>query len=173
MTRSPRNPHLQMTWHEFCSWVVAQGVPAQNECIDWPYGGDKRGYGQVSFSAAGGDRRRFHTHRIAYAAAYGLSINELSEVPIVMHSCDNPACINARHLSAATHTENMADCYRKGRMISGGTPVRTILSDDDIRAIRARRAAGEPLASIADAFDIDFRSVGNIAKRKRWAQVED
>ena len=34
---------------------------------------------------------------------------------VVMHSCDNPGCINPQHLSVGTQSDNMKDCAAKGR----------------------------------------------------------
>jgi len=34
---------------------------------------------------------------------------------VVMHHCDNPACVNPKHLSVATQRENAQDCSNKGR----------------------------------------------------------
>ena len=33
----------------------------------------------------------------------------------LMHSCDNPLCINPNHLRPGTHAENIAEAYAKGR----------------------------------------------------------
>lgn len=33
----------------------------------------------------------------------------------VLHKCDNPPCIRASHLFLGTQSENLLDCYRKGR----------------------------------------------------------
>src|SRR5262245_36647112 len=50
-------------------------------------------------------------HRVAWQKAYGPIPSGLE----VMHSCDNPACINLNHLVLGTHAANMADMRAKGR----------------------------------------------------------
>lgn len=50
--------------------------------------------------------------RIMAEVKYG---KELNSSDIVMHSCDNPACVNPEHLSIGTHKENVLDKVFKGR----------------------------------------------------------
>lgn len=50
-------------------------------------------------------------HRVAYQERFG-------EVPpglVVMHTCDNPGCINTDHLVLGTQADNMTDKASKGR----------------------------------------------------------
>lgn len=34
---------------------------------------------------------------------------------VIMHSCDNPKCVNPAHLSQATNSDNIKDMHRKDR----------------------------------------------------------
>lgn len=48
-------------------------------------------------------------HRIAFFEVHGYWPD------VVMHTCDNPRCININHLIAGTNRENIKDRRRKGR----------------------------------------------------------
>ena len=77
-------------------------------CWIWTGGIDKDGYGR-GFRAEGS--RKPGAHCFAYERTYGA-------IPLglfVLHSCDNPRCVNPEHLSLGTHADNMADMMRKGR----------------------------------------------------------
>lgn len=59
---------------------------------------------------------RVLNHRIgAHKAAYYLTHDEPLNGRVVMHICDNPACVRPDHLRAGTHSENTRDSIAKGR----------------------------------------------------------
>ena len=61
---------------------------------------------------------------------------------VVMHTCDNPACINIEHLQPGTHVLNNQDRMQKGRngRIDGQRNGRSKVSDDQAEEIRHRYA---------------------------------
>lgn len=75
-------------------------------CWPWTRGVNSAGYGKLKF------RCRWHyAHRVSYAIHHGPIPSGLC----VMHKCDNPICVNPKHLKAGTIADNNRDMYAKGR----------------------------------------------------------
>lgn len=72
-------------------------------------------YGAFNAPKEDGSKKLWLAHRFSYSIHKG----DIPEGKIVMHSCDNPRCVNPDHLSAGTMKENMDDCIKKGRRASG------------------------------------------------------
>lgn len=72
---------------------------------------NKLGYVQLQFSL---NKVKFCIE--AHRAAYMIHNNvQLTKDDIVMHSCDNPGCVNIKHLSVGTHNDNVQDRVSKNR----------------------------------------------------------
>lgn len=86
------------------------------ECWEFDGARDKDGYGFIRIN--GWNNRRAHRVTFAWANGYwrrnGGDIG-LPEGMIVMHTCDNPPCVNPRHLKLGTTADNMAEKVRKNR----------------------------------------------------------
>lgn len=81
-----------------------------DECWPWTASTDRYGYGQFHV-----DGRSLRAHRVSYELANGA----IPEGRLVMHTCDNPPCVNPAHLVLGTAAENMQDKVRKGRQSNG------------------------------------------------------
>jgi hypothetical protein len=55
----------------------------------------------------------------AHRVAYQLWVGKISKDLCICHRCDNPSCINPKHLFLGTHQDNTADKIKKGRQAKG------------------------------------------------------
>ncbi len=117
-----------------------------DDCWEWTGSKRANGYGQFNIQ-----RYPFKVHRVSFVMAFGW------EPPSVLHKCDNPPCVNPRHLFGGTQAENMADCAAKGRY------ARQI--PESVRAtVRCLYEIGMAQRAIARQVGIDRRTVGRIVK---------
>lgn len=77
----------------------------ESGCWLWT-GGLSKGYGNIM------DGTRC---RLAHRVSYELFVGEIPKGKQVLHRCDVPCCINPRHLFLGTRSDNMRDCFQKGR----------------------------------------------------------
>lgn len=139
-----------------------------DECVIWPFSKDKDGYGRLRMN---GERR---AHRGIYKAAKG----EIPNGCELMHVCDTPSCVNPHHLRPGTHKQNMLDMRAKGRAASiqidnrGEAHPKTLLKNDDIRAIRADYARNRTNQGVlAERYRISRQAVSDIVRRVTWKHV--
>jgi len=56
----------------------------------------------------------------AHRYSYRLHNGEIAKGNVILHSCDNPSCVNPAHLCQGTQLENQQDCKAKGRLGNRG-----------------------------------------------------
>lgn len=109
MTTSPKNrgpvprPVEQRFWEK---------VEKGEGCWRWIGKKNKNGYGLfVVFH--NGSARGTGAHRMAYYLTNG----PIELGMYVLHSCDNPSCVNPAHLSLGTQFANMQQASARGRLV--------------------------------------------------------
>src|SRR5690606_10401012 len=90
-------------------WAKVDKSGGDDACWIWKGGTNKRGYGRFRST------KIIPAHKFSYELAFGTIRSDL----FVLHKCDNPRCVNPRHLFTGTHLDNMEDRQKKGRTISG------------------------------------------------------
>lgn len=140
---------------------VDRGAP--DDCWNWRIKGAKYGL----FAHPGGYREGAHR------ASYRINIGHIPTGMLVMHSCDNPRCVNPAHLSIGTPKENMTDMARKGRRVSGalrGTDCSfSRLDAEAVRYIRANPDAS--LKSLGERFGVEPNTVRAVRIGKTWRHI--
>ena len=88
-----------------------------DQCWLWK-GGSANGYGQLA-GKHNGEYKSFLAHRFSYELHYG----PIPSGKLIRHHCDNPVCVNPRHLAVGTHADNVADMVTRGRARGRGSAV--------------------------------------------------
>ena len=142
----------------FCGKVE---IGRLNECWEWQAQINTYGYGVVRAD----NQKAQGAHREAYRLHYG---DEIPEGMLIMHSCDNPACVNPLHLSIGTHKDNKADSCQKGRHTFGNSHGNRKLNEDQAKQIIADP---RPKEEIAAEYGVTVRTVYYIKSGKLWRHL--
>ena len=98
-------------YRRFIAKVDSSGGP--DACHLWTASKTPQGYGHFVVSAS----NRTYAHRWILGYLRGAPLEKREHV---LHDCDNPSCVNPRHLRVGDHTQNMRDCADRGRIYKAG-----------------------------------------------------
>lgn len=90
---------------------------------------------------------------------------------MVLHSCDNPCCVNPKHLRVGDAFDNMADMRERDRSMFGARNVNAKLDDDKVRSICDALRRGERMRTISARFGVDLTAIAAIRQGKTWTRV--
>ena len=126
-------------------------------CWNWN-GHLVKGYGKIRINY-----RRYPVHRVAYEIVNGKTPDGL----LVLHRCDNPACVNPSHLFLGTYLDNSLDCLSKGRRntCEKERHWNCRLTEKQVSEIRQSNQA---IRIIASQFGISTSHVRSIKSGFRW-----
>ena len=148
-------------------------VRGDDECWVWTGATARRGYG--AFAPRKG--------KLMVASRFSWEMHKAEQIPDglwVLHHCDNPPCVNPKHLYLGTRQENMDDMVRRrrhwahrGELITQGVKNgRAKLTDRDIVEIREIYALGNvSQPELGRRYGVVHASIGNIVRRDSWRHV--
>lgn len=114
-----------------------------------------------------------HVKIFAHRLSYSLFVNTVIPAGLhVLHSCDNPACVNPNHLRAGTRNDNMTDMVLRGRSLKGERHNISKLKEDNIIEIRYLAKSGMNSPEIAKMFNVSESNIRHIANRHTWKHVK-
>jgi hypothetical protein len=125
-------------------------------CTSHAVGSD--GYPMLSFRG-----KRKHIHRVIYMEAHG----EVPPEVVIRHTCDQPLCINLKHLIPGSMWDNAQDRKLRNR---DNPPIgeRSGTSKLTLEQVRDIRASTEVQHRIALRYGITQSQVSRIKAGKRW-----
>lgn len=139
-----------------------------NDCIKTLQPINSAGYGQEYYDGA-----LRGAHRVAYCRANKISIDSIKGKTI-LHTCDNPTCVNPEHLVLGTQTDNMRDKVAKGRAnaAKGEAIPNSVLTPAIVLELRAKAAKGiYSYRELGEMFNISRGTAYNAVTKKLWRHV--
>lgn len=93
----------------------------------------------------------------------------------VLHTCDNPKCVNPSHLYLGTAKDNAIDRRDRGRQKLppqiGSKNGYAKLTEEDVKIIRTLRP-GLTFREIGERFGVTSSTIEHVVRRRKWKHVE-
>jgi len=149
---------LQVRFHE--KWEVDD-----TGCWIWTAAKAGRGYGIIKIP---GSREYYYAHRLSYQIHYGVDPGE----KLVLHTCDNPACVKPTHLFLGTHSDNAQDMKSKDRHLRGARNKMAKLTDEKVRHLRKLHEMGVSQNELGRVYGVSQGVVYKIVHGQTWTHAE-
>jgi hypothetical protein len=133
-------------------------------CWYWLGADNPEGYGGLYLNG-----RKIGAHRAAFILYKGY----IPKGMYVLHSCDNPRCVNPDHLRLGTAHDNNMDQVERNRTTYGEKARSVKLTPMQVQVVRECAAAGYSQASIARYFKLSYGATNQIVQRKTWKRVQN
>jgi hypothetical protein len=158
------NPkHLVIATPEFRFWSKVV-VGNKDDCWPWTASLFHDGYGEFGLNG-----KVVRAHRYSYELAHG----QIPDNQLVLHSCDNPPCVNPNHLFLGDDLVNSHDMFSKGRekRLPGILNGNSVLDDATVIEIRHLSDSGMKGTEIASIIGVHKNTVYNVLNNKYWKHV--
>ncbi len=158
-----QTPHVQeIVMNRFWS-----KVDKTDTCWLWNGATEKGGYGILHTRKAYGTGY-VKVHRLSYEVHFG----NIPKGLWVLHSCDNPPCVNPNHLSLGTHKDNMRQMSNRSRSVRGSASNFAKLDTGTVLEIRHRYSQGGILQKeLAAEFGVSISCISNIVTNDTWGYL--
>ena len=156
MSKGPKPKSVEERFHQ------KYAIDCTTNCWNWQGYLDKDGYGSLAVDS----HKRLKSHRLSYELHKG----KIPEGLFVIHECDNPSCVNPKHLDVGTHLDNMIDMKSKDRGRKGETiPWSKLTEEQAIDCLSGRLRQFE----FAKLYGISKSTVCNLQSGKNWKHLHD
>lgn len=140
-------------------------IKAETGCWLWKGSATQAGYGTIRLG--GVEKGVTLAHRLSYEMHHG----DIAPGNFVMHSCDNPRCVNPAHLRQGTPRDNMLDMMEKGRKV---VPLGDghFCAKLDAEKVRLIRSSTESNSALARSLGVDASAISNVRNGITWKHVK-
>ncbi len=136
-------------------------VEKTDTCWLWKSTKDKNGYGRFYI-----DKQTYYAHRMSYLIFNG----NIPEGKVIRHICDNPTCVNPKHLLVGTQEDNLNDAVKRDRRVhlqkltlNTATIIKTTLKHSPEDGISKK---------LAKLYNVSPAIISRIKTEKTWDFIE-
>ena len=142
-------------------WCKVDKSPNEKGCWVWTAATDQRGYGKISYQSK--SRRATHI-------AWFLTFGRFPEKDM-LHSCDNPPCVNPAHLRDDSHDVNMREAADRQRLPQGEKRNMAKLKNAEVAEIKTLLSEGAVNSELAKRFNVHKETIRRIKVGEIWQSV--
>lgn len=149
--------------------IYHNSVKTVSSCWIWRPNIKNNEYARVSFYG-----KRISAHRLSFLAFNGPIPSGL----VVMHTCDNPKCVNPAHLIVGTYGDNAKDAYDKGRKLPPLNPMpgekhpMAKLTEVEVFEIKNMLANKVSISDLARKYGVSLTTICDIKNGRSWTCVK-
>lgn len=138
-------------------------IKSEDECWEWTGRKLDDGYGLINENGI-----QYRAHRLSYEVNNGM----IDDGMVIRHTCNNPKCVNPKHLVQGTHKQNSEDMVAAGHSQFGTKNTNSVLNDELVKEIREIYATKKhSYKSIGFKFNVSEATIGQIIRRDTWKHV--
>lgn len=140
-------------------------IKSEDECWNWLSYKDKDNYGGFTIRF----NEKYYTYK-CHRISYTLNKGNILEGMCVCHACDNPSCVNPKHLFMGTIQENVTDMVNKNRQakLKGEKQNGAKLTEKQVLEIRNSNFTYKELAN---KYGVSRGYIGHIKNRRNWSHI--
>jgi hypothetical protein len=153
--------------HEFDRFIEKVTIPENKDADCWEWTGAKYrgGYGHFG-------RRKNNKWVMEKAHRYSMEYYNGAFDPslVVCHKCDNPGCVNPKHLFTGTQKDNIRDKIQKGKQHIIRNPLFNNLELETVRKIREDYKNGLSQTALMSKYKQSRPQISRVVNHKIWKE---
>lgn len=151
-------------------------VGVWKECWLWTARVNRAGYGMASLGG-----RNLRASRVSYAIHNNMSVDDIGELH-VLHTCDNPICVNPDHLFLGTNADKVAKgrgkehrAFKKPESYKKGEDAHDAKLTNEIVIVcrLARNRYGASISHLARKYKVSSTAMSNAIHGKTFRNIKE
>ncbi len=136
-----------------------------DDCWEHSYAPDKNGYATIYINY-----QKYRLSRFIYEYHYQ---EDIPKNMLICHSCDNPKCVNPKHLFIGSHKDNMKDMVNKNRQAKGenqGTSKLTTIEVETI-LLDCLNNKFNNMSEVSRCYKVSVQQITRILEGESWNHI--